>query len=102
MHADQNRRRSLYPSNGHSQVVLKLRDVFCSPLRFVPLAASDGGNLGANHAVVNKVQSENRHAGIVAGALEIAIYEDLGEVLPRTSNKIHRKKSDITDDIDVP
>ena len=101
MHADHKWLWSISPSCGDGKVMFKLRNVVDSPRGVLPLLASEGRNLCTNHAVVNEVQPENRHARIVAATLKIAIDENRGEILPCTSDKVHRKKSDVADDINV-
>ena len=101
MHADDNWLWSFNPSDGHAKIMLKLGNILIPLRRIAPLTASDGGDLRANHAVVDEIQAEHRHASIVARVLQVAIYKNPGEILPRTGNKIHREKSDVADDINV-
>ena len=101
MHANRNWLWASDPADGHAEIMFELITIMDSRHGLAFLSITDGGNFRANHAVIDEVQPEYRQPRVIACTFEIAIHQDSGEILSRIGNKIHRKKGEIADNVNV-
>ena len=60
---------------GHAGIATGFGDIGLDLLVRLAFAAPDRGHFGTHQATIDEVQVEHAHAGIVAGALEVAIQQ---------------------------
>src|SRR5271166_1460674 len=56
---------------------------------------------GSHQGAVNRIERQQRDAGIIPRALEIAIQETRGEIVTSMRHEIHDEECDVVEDVDI-